>query len=61
MQPIEPSTAAAHDGINMLALVLHASIPVQLVMLLLLFGSIAPYVALFGTVWIGRASCRERV
>ena len=47
MQPIEPSTAAAHDGINMLALVLHASIPVQLVMLLLLFGSIASWVIIF--------------
>ncbi|HEY0310529.1 MAG TPA: protein TolQ [Luteimonas sp.] len=42
MQPIEP--AAANDGINMLALVLHASIPVQLVMLLLLFGSVASWV-----------------
>ena len=47
MQPIEPSTAAAHDGINMLALVLHASIPVQLVMLLLLFGSVASWVIIF--------------
>ena len=45
MQPIEP--AAAHDGINMLALVLHASIPVQLVMLLLLFGSVASWVIIF--------------
>jgi len=38
---------AAHDGINMLALVLHASIPVQLVMLLLLFGSVASWVIIF--------------
>ena len=45
MQPIEP--AAAHDGINMLELVLHASIPVQLVMLLLLFGSVASWVIIF--------------
>ena len=45
MQPIEP--AAANDGINMLALVLHASIPVQLVMMLLLFGSVASWVIIF--------------
>ena len=45
MQPIEP--AAAHDGINMLSLVLHASLPVQLVMLLLLFGSVASWVIIF--------------
>jgi biopolymer transport protein TolQ len=45
LQPIEPS--AAHDGINMLALVLHASLPVQLVMLLLLFGSVASWVIIF--------------
>jgi biopolymer transport protein TolQ len=44
-QPIDPSTA--HNGIDMLALVLHASIPVQLVMLLLLFGSIASWVIIF--------------
>ncbi len=46
-QPIEPATAAAHNGIDMLALVLHASIPVQLVMLLLLFGSVASWVIIF--------------
>ena len=46
LQPLEP-TAAAHDGINMLALVLHASLPVQLVMLLLLFGSVASWVIIF--------------
>ncbi|MEO5565716.1 MAG: protein TolQ [Luteimonas sp.] len=44
-QPIDPSTA--HNGIDMLALILHASIPVQLVMLLLLFGSIASWVIIF--------------
>jgi biopolymer transport protein TolQ len=44
-QPIDPSTA--HNGIDMLALVLHASIPVQLVMLLLLFGSVASWVIIF--------------
>jgi biopolymer transport protein TolQ len=38
---------AGQDGINMLALVLHASIPVQLVMLLLLFGSVASWVIIF--------------
>ena len=46
MQQALESTAAAHDGINMLALVLHASIPVQLVMLLL-FGSVASWVIIF--------------
>jgi biopolymer transport protein TolQ len=47
-QPIEPTAgAAAHNGIDMLALVLHASLPVQLVMLLLLFGSIASWVIIF--------------
>ncbi len=45
-QPIEPATAA-HNGIDMLALVLHASLPVQLVMLLLLFGSVASWVIIF--------------
>ena len=45
-QPIEP-TADAHNGIDMLALVLHASLPVQLVMLLLLFGSVASWVIIF--------------
>jgi biopolymer transport protein TolQ len=48
-QPIEPAAAdaAAHNGIDMLALVLHASLPVQLVMLLLLFGSVASWVIIF--------------
>ena len=54
LQPIEPAAvdagaanAAAHNGIDMLALVLHASLPVQLVMLLLLFGSLASWVIIF--------------
>src|SRR5690606_13569831 len=38
---------AAQDGIDMLALILHASIPVQLVMLLLIFGSVASWVIIF--------------
>jgi biopolymer transport protein TolQ len=48
-QPIESATAdaVAHNGIDMLALVLHASLPVQLVMLLLLFGSLASWVIIF--------------
>ena len=48
-QPIEPIAAAATDGngIDMLALVLHASLPVQLVLLLLVFGSIASWVIIF--------------
>ena len=39
--------AAAHNSIDMLALVLHASIPVQLVMLLLLFASVASWLIIF--------------
>jgi len=35
------------NSLNLLTLVLHASIPVQLVMLLLLFGSIASWVIIF--------------
>ena len=38
---------ATQDGIDMLALLLHASIPVQLVMVLLLFGSVASWVIIF--------------
>ena len=38
---------AGHNGLNMLQLVLHASIPVQLVLLLLLFASIASWVIIF--------------
>ncbi|MDR0183493.1 protein TolQ [Lysobacter arvi] len=39
--------AAGENSLNLLTLVLHASIPVQLVMLLLLFGSIASWVIIF--------------
>ncbi|MFC7300702.1 protein TolQ [Cognatiluteimonas weifangensis] len=39
--------AVAHNGIDMLALALHASLPVQLVMLLLLFASVASWVIIF--------------
>jgi len=39
--------AAANNGIDMLALVLHASIPVQLVLVLLLFASVASWVIIF--------------
>ena len=39
--------AADANSLNLLTLVLHASIPVQLVMLLLLFGSIASWVIIF--------------
>ncbi|QGW64185.1 protein TolQ [Lysobacter soli] len=39
--------AAGDNSLNLLTLVLHASIPVQLVMLLLLFGSIASWVIIF--------------
>ncbi|MDR7135070.1 biopolymer transport protein TolQ [Lysobacter niastensis] len=39
--------AAAGNSLNLLSLVLHASIPVQLVMLLLLFGSVASWVIIF--------------
>jgi biopolymer transport protein TolQ len=39
--------AADNNSLNLVTLVLHASIPVQLVMLLLLFGSIASWVIIF--------------
>lgn len=39
--------AADNNSLNLLQLVLHASLPVQLVMLLLLFGSIASWVIIF--------------
>ena len=39
--------AAGDNSLNLLTLVLHASIPVQLVMLLLLLGSIASWVIIF--------------
>ena len=38
---------AGHNGLNIMQLVLHASIPVQLVLLLLLFASIASWVIIF--------------
>ena len=37
--------AAGNHGIDLVQLVLHASIPVQLVMLLLLFASVASWLA----------------
>ncbi|NUS39513.1 MAG: protein TolQ [Lysobacter sp.] len=40
----DAAPAAGHHGIDILQLVLHASLPVQLVMLLLLFASIASWV-----------------
>lgn len=40
----EAAPAAGHHGINVLQLVLHASLPVQIVMLLLLCASIASWV-----------------
>ena len=43
----EPAVAVASSNLDMLQLVLHASIPVQLVMLLLLFASIASWVIIF--------------
>ena len=39
--------AVADNSINMLQLILHASIPVQLVMVLLLFASVASWVIIF--------------
>lgn len=39
--------AVDNNSLNLLQLVLHASIPVQLVMLLLLFGSVASWVIIF--------------
>jgi biopolymer transport protein TolQ len=44
---VDAAPAAAHNGIDMLALVLHASIPVQLVLVLLLFASVASWVIIF--------------
>jgi len=43
----ESAPAAAHNGLDMLQLVLHASIPVQLVLLLLLFASVASWLIIF--------------
>jgi biopolymer transport protein TolQ len=42
-----PSAAAAASNLDILQLVLHASIPVQLVMLLLLLASVASWVIIF--------------
>ena len=44
---VDAAPAAAHHGLDLVQLVLHASIPVQLVMLLLLFASIASWVIIF--------------
>jgi len=41
------ASVTGDNSLNLLTLVLHASIPVQLVMLLLLFGSIASWVIIF--------------
>lgn len=41
------SAAVGHEGINYLGLMLKASLPVQLIVLLLLFGSIASWVIIF--------------
>lgn len=48
-QAAQALSTVPHDAtsLNLLTLVLHASIPVQLVMLLLLFGSIASWVIIF--------------
>src|SRR3954466_14921694 len=43
----DSAPAAAHNGLDMVQLVLHASLPVQLVLLLLLFASIASWVIIF--------------
>lgn len=42
-----PAAVAGDGGLDLLQLVLHASLPVQLVMLLLLFASIASWVIIF--------------
>ena len=43
----DAAPAAAHNGLDMLQLVVHASIPVQLVLLLLLFASVASWLIIF--------------
>ena len=43
----DAAPAAAHNGLDMLQLVRHASIPVQLVLLLLLFASVASWLIIF--------------
>jgi len=47
VQAAAAAAPAAADHFNILTLILHASIPVQLVMLLLLFASIASWVIIF--------------
>ncbi|HUH91016.1 MAG TPA: protein TolQ [Lysobacter sp.] len=42
-----PAAVAGDGGLDLLQLVLHASLPVQLVMLLLLFASVASWVIIF--------------
>src|SRR3954470_13380670 len=39
--------SATHNGLDMLQLVIHASIPVQFVLLLLLFASVASWLIIF--------------
>jgi len=46
-QAAADAVPAGHNGLDMVQLVLHASLPVQLVLLLLLFASIASWVIIF--------------
>jgi len=46
-QAVATAVPPAHNGLDILQLVVHASIPVQLVLLLLLFASIASWVIIF--------------
>ena len=48
---------AAQDGINMLALILHASIPVQLVMVLLLLSTSMVCSLCFCASWPSATAC----
>lgn len=43
----EAAAASAGDGLNYLQLMLHASLPVQLIVLLMLFGSVVSWVIIF--------------
>lgn len=43
----EAAAASAGDGLNYLQLMLHASLPVQLIVLLMLFGSLVSWVIIF--------------
>jgi biopolymer transport protein TolQ len=47
VQTAATAAPTAHNGLDALQLVMHASIPVQLVLLLLLFASIASWVIIF--------------